>query len=117
MPANGNPDDLQQRLEEFVTFRHERLRGDEKGEAQVFLDRLFKALGYAGVFAVFTYIAPMLTRISGFGESAVSPILLIFGSGLVIGNLVGGRLADRNLLATIFTGYCQKNNRYAKLAK
>ncbi|TGV73406.1 MFS transporter, partial [Mesorhizobium sp. M2D.F.Ca.ET.145.01.1.1] len=32
-------------------------------------------LGYAGVFAVFTYIAPLLTEISGFGEAAVSPIL------------------------------------------
>ncbi len=46
--------------------------------------------GYAGVFAVFTYIAPMLTRISGFSEAAVSPILLVFGGGLVVGNLVGG---------------------------
>jgi DHA1 family inner membrane transport protein len=70
--------------------------------APVLLGLMTTVLGYAGVFAVFTYIAPMLTRISGFGESAVSPILLIFGSGLVIGNLVGGRLADRNLLATIF---------------
>jgi MFS transporter, DHA1 family, inner membrane transport protein len=59
------------------------------------------ALGYAGVFAVFTYIAPLLTRISGFDEAAVSPILLVFGGGLVIGNLVGGKLADRNLLATV----------------
>ncbi|WP_315745268.1 MULTISPECIES: MFS transporter [unclassified Bradyrhizobium] len=59
-------------------------------------------LGYAGVFAVFTYIAPMLTRISGFSENAVSPILLVFGGGLVIGNLVGGRLADRSLVPTVF---------------
>ncbi len=59
-------------------------------------------LGYAGVFAVFTYIAPMLTRISGFSENAVSPILLVFGGGLVIGNLAGGRLADRSLVPTVF---------------
>lgn len=58
-------------------------------------------LGYAGVFAVFTYIAPMLTRISGFPEAAVSPILLLFGGGLVLGNLLGGRLADRNLTASV----------------
>lgn len=58
-------------------------------------------LGYAGVFAVFTYIAPMLTRISGFPEAAVSPILLLFGGGLVLGNLLGGQLADRNLNASV----------------
>ncbi|GGC82025.1 MFS transporter [Chelatococcus reniformis] len=59
-------------------------------------------LGFAGVFVVFTYIAPALTRITGFAEGAVSPILLIFGGGLIVGNLIGGRLADRNLVATIF---------------
>jgi DHA1 family inner membrane transport protein len=47
------------------------------------------------VFAVFTYIAPILTRIAGFSEAAVSPILLVFGGGLVIGNIIGGRLTDR----------------------
>lgn len=59
-------------------------------------------LGYAGVFAVFTYIAPMLTLISGFSEAAVSPILLVFGGGLVAGNLLGGKLADRSLVPTVF---------------
>ncbi len=68
----------------------------------VLLGLVTTVLGYAGVFAVFTYIAPMLTRITGFEAAAVSPILLVFGGGLVIGNLVGGRLADRNLLATVF---------------
>lgn len=68
----------------------------------VLLCLLTTVLGYAGVFAVFTYIAPLLTRISGFAESAVSPILLVFGGGLVVGNLVGGRFADRNLMATVF---------------
>lgn len=58
-------------------------------------------LGYAGVFTVFTYIAPLLTGIGGFEDSAVSPILVAFGCGLVAGNLVGGRLADRNLIGAI----------------
>jgi DHA1 family inner membrane transport protein len=58
-------------------------------------------LGYAGVFAVFTYIAPLLTEIAGFGEGAVSPILLVFGGGLIAGNILGGRLADRNLRMTV----------------
>ncbi|MEQ8967725.1 MAG: MFS transporter [Azospirillaceae bacterium] len=58
-------------------------------------------LGYAGVFTVFTYISPILTRIAGFPDSAVSPILLVFGGGLVVGNLVGGRLADWRLRTTV----------------
>ncbi|OAI26379.1 arabinose transporter permease [Methylosinus sp. R-45379] len=70
--------------------------------APVLLGLATTALGYAGVFAVFTYIAPMLTRISGFSEVAVSPILLVFGGGLVAGNLLGGKLADRWLVPTVF---------------
>src|SRR5258708_12272147 len=54
-------------------------------------------LGFAGLFTVFTYIQPILTRIRGFSEAAVSPILLVFGAGLSIGNIAGGRLADRGL--------------------
>lgn len=54
-------------------------------------------LGFAAVFVVFTFIAPILTQVSGFAEAAVSPVLLLFGAGLVVGNLLGGRLADRNL--------------------
>lgn len=67
----------------------------------VLLGLLTTVLGYAGVFAVFTYIAPLLTEIGGFADSAVSPILLVFGGGLVAGNLLGGRLADRNLIRAI----------------
>jgi DHA1 family inner membrane transport protein len=68
---------------------------------QVLLGLAATVLGYAGVFAVFTYIQPMLTRISGFSENAVSPILLVFGVGMIVGNLVGGKLADRRLLPTL----------------
>lgn len=63
----------------------------------VLLGFLTTVLGFAGVFALFTYIAPLLTKVSGFAESAVSPILLVFGGGLVLGNLLGGKLADIRL--------------------
>jgi len=66
--------------------------------APVLLGLATTVLGFAGVFAVFTYIAPLLTRVSGFADSAVSPILLVFGGGLMAGNLIGGRLADRRLV-------------------
>jgi MFS transporter, DHA1 family, inner membrane transport protein len=71
-------------------------------QAPVLLGLLMTVLGFAGVFAVFTYIAPMLTEIAGFAPRAVSPILLIFGGGLVVGNLLGGRFADHHLRATVF---------------
>ena len=67
----------------------------------VLLGLLTTVLGYAGVFAVFTYIAPLLTQGVGFKATAVSPILLVFGAGLVGGNLLGGRLADRHLVPTV----------------
>ena len=67
------------------------------GRPQVLVGLAVTVLGYAGVFTVFTYIAPVLTQVTGFSDTAVSPILLVFGGGLILGNLVGGRLADRNL--------------------
>jgi DHA1 family inner membrane transport protein len=62
---------------------------------QVLLGLAMTVLGFAGVFTVFTYIQPLLTRVTGVSEPAVSPILLLFGGGLALGNLLGGRLADR----------------------
>ena len=64
---------------------------------QVLLGLLMTVLGFGGVFAVFTYIQPILTEISGFPISAISPILLVFGGGLVAGNFLGGKAADRAL--------------------
>jgi DHA1 family inner membrane transport protein len=74
---------------------------------QVLLGLLMTVLQSAGAFAVITYIQPLLTQVTGFGEGAVSPILLLFGAGMIVGNLAGGKLADRfgnrALLATLFT--------------
>lgn len=64
---------------------------------QVLLSLLLTVLGFSGVFAVFTYIAPILTDISGLAEKSLSPILLLFGAGLVAGNVIGGKWADKNL--------------------
>lgn len=68
---------------------------------QVLLGLLMTVLGFAGVFTVFTYIQPMLTRVTGFSDSAVSPILLVFGVGLIAGNLLGGRFADKKLVPAV----------------
>ncbi|MBZ9658971.1 MFS transporter [Mesorhizobium sp. ESP-6-4] len=71
------------------------------GRRPVLLGLLTTVLSWVGVFAAFTYLAPILTRVTGFSEAAVSPILLVFGGGLVAGNLLGGRLADRHLVPTV----------------
>jgi len=64
---------------------------------QVQLGLAMTVLGFAGLFTVFTYIQPILTRLTGFSDQAVSPILLVFGAGLSLGNLAGGRFADRSM--------------------
>jgi len=60
-------------------------------------------LGFGGVFAAITYIAPMMTHVAGFTDSAVTWLLVLFGVGMVIGNLVGGRFADRALMPMLYT--------------
>jgi DHA1 family inner membrane transport protein len=71
------------------------------GRPQVLLGFLMTVLGFGGVFAAFTYIAPILTQLAGFSDAAVSPILLLFGVGLVVGNTLGGKFADRRLMPTL----------------
>ncbi|MDF7660665.1 MFS transporter [Erwiniaceae bacterium L1_54_6] len=53
------------------------------------------ALGYGGVFTAFTFLAPMMQSLAGFSPSAVSIILLGYGIAVAIGNIWGGKLADR----------------------
>ncbi|WP_313253570.1 MFS transporter [Stenotrophomonas sp.] len=53
------------------------------------------ALGYGGTFLSFTYLASILQEVSGFSANAVSLVLLVYGVSVAIGNLWGGRLADR----------------------
>lgn len=69
--------------------------------APVLLGLVTTVLGFAGVFVIYTYIAPLLTEVTGFADSAVSPILLMFGVGMLIGNRLGGRLADRRLIPAL----------------
>jgi DHA1 family inner membrane transport protein len=68
---------------------------------QVLLGLAMTVLGFAGVFVVFTYIQPLLTQVTGLPESAVSPILLVFGGGLAVGNILGGKLADRATMPAV----------------
>jgi DHA1 family inner membrane transport protein len=63
---------------------------------QVWLTLAATALGYGGMFGAFSYIAYTFTVVGGFSTTDVAWLLVVYGSGLVIGNLVGGRAADRN---------------------
>jgi MFS transporter, DHA1 family, inner membrane transport protein len=69
---------------------------------QVWLALAMTALGFAGVFASFTYIAPMMTEVAGFSSGAVTWLLVLFGAGLFAGNLLGGKAADRKLMPSLY---------------
>jgi len=69
--------------------------------AQVWLSLSVTILGYGGMFGAFTYIAYTLTEVSGFSSTTVPWLLIVFGVGLFIGNLVGGKAADRALDKTL----------------
>ncbi|MGW2307361.1 MFS transporter [Actinomadura luteofluorescens] len=71
--------------------------------AQVVLAMAMTVLGFGGVFAAITYIAPMMTEVGGFAESSVTWLLVVFGLGMVAGNLIGGRFADRRLMPMLYT--------------
>ncbi|SDF59723.1 MFS transporter, DHA1 family, arabinose polymer transporter [Fontibacillus panacisegetis] len=66
---------------------------------------LIGALGNTSLFAVFTYIAPLLQQITGFAEHSVTWILIIFGFGVTIGNIIGGKLADWKLMPSLIGLY------------
>ncbi|WP_329454954.1 MFS transporter [Streptomyces sp. NBC_01497] len=70
---------------------------------QVLLAMAMTVLGFGGVFAAVTYIAPMMTHVAGYAESSVTWLLVLFGLGMVAGNLVGGRFADRRLMPMLYT--------------
>jgi DHA1 family inner membrane transport protein len=53
------------------------------------------------MFTLFTYITPLLEEVTGLTPHGVTGALLVMGIGLTVGNLIGGRLADRNLLSTV----------------
>ncbi|WP_369369888.1 MFS transporter [Promicromonospora sp. Populi] len=70
---------------------------------QVWLSLAVTVFGFGGMFGAFTYIAFTLTEVSGFASSTVPWLLMLFGAGLFVGNLVGGKAADRNLGTTLLT--------------
>ena len=74
---------------------------DALRRGQVWLTLGIGAIGFGGMFSVFSYIKPTLTEVAGLPLGGVPFVLALFGVGMVTGNLVGSRLADKNLMRTI----------------
>ena len=84
---------------EGVRLRHELAAFRD---VQVLLAMAMTVLGFGGVFAAITYITPMMTETAGFADSSVTWLLVLFGVGMVAGNLVGGKFADRHLMPMLY---------------
>ncbi|MGX8905772.1 MFS transporter [Streptomyces netropsis] len=72
------------------------------GDRQVLLGLLTAVFGFAGVFAVYSYLASMMTEVTGFSETSVTLVLALFGIGMTLGALVAGPLTDRALRPTLY---------------
>lgn len=91
VPATGSPGGSSLRAE-LGSFR----RG------QVWLVLAVVMFGLGGIFACFSYITPMMTHVAGYSPTTVTLLLALFGVGMTVGNFLGGRLADRSQLPTLY---------------
>ncbi|WP_435743979.1 MFS transporter [Microbacterium sp. PMB16] len=74
------------------------------------------AIGFGGFFAVYSYIAPLVTEVAGSPEWVVPIVLVLMGIGMTAGNLVGGHLADIDLRRTLLIGLAAMAGVFALLA-
>jgi DHA1 family inner membrane transport protein len=94
-------------LNKFVPHQEEQPVSSARQElgalrrGQVWFTLGIGAIGFGGLFAVFSYIAPTLTQVTGLGESWVPIALAVMGAGMIVGNIAGGWLADRALVKSI----------------
>lgn len=91
LPANGTSETPVDFKAELKVIR----------QPHVLLAMLITMLTFASVFALFTYIAPILLETTKTPQSWITVTLLIIGVGSVIGNLWGGKLADRSILSAL----------------
>jgi DHA1 family inner membrane transport protein len=74
------------------------------GHRQVILGLLTAVFGFGGVFAVYSYLASIMTEVTGLADSSVTVVLALFGIGMTLGALVAGPLTDRALRPTLYGG-------------
>ena len=74
------------------------------GNPQVLLALLAGAIGFGGIFSMYTYIAPTVTEVAGLPASRVPVYLLVFGLGMVVGTSLAGRMADWSVMRSLLIG-------------
>jgi DHA1 family inner membrane transport protein len=72
------------------------------GRLQVWFALLIGAVGFGGLFAVYTYVAPLVIEVTGLPAAAVPLVLVVVGLGMTAGNFVGGAFADRSVRRTMY---------------
>lgn len=91
----------------FLPTRHDEEKLDMRSElvalqgAGLWLSLGMTALFSASVFALFTYVAPLLGEVTGVSPRGVTWTLVLIGLGLTLGNIIGGKLADKSLANTL----------------
>lgn len=71
-------------------------------DIQVIIAMGITVLGPAAFFTSITYIAPMMTNLTGLSDNGITGIMFLFGLGLFIGNILGGKLADKALMPLLY---------------
>jgi len=69
---------------------------------QVWLAILVGIVGFGGFFATYTYIAHTMTSVAGLPAAWLPLVVALYGVGMVVGNIVGGRIADKSVMGTIY---------------
>ncbi len=91
----------------FLPTNREEMKLDMRAElaslrgAGIWLSLSMTALFSASMFTLFTYVAPLLGEVTGVSPNGVTWTLLLIGLGLTVGNVIGGKLADSRLSATL----------------
>ncbi|MFJ9542224.1 MFS transporter [Streptomyces sp. NPDC101225] len=82
-------------------IRHE-LRA--MGNRQVAIGLATAVVGFGGFFAVYSYLVPMLTHLTGISDTSTTLVLALYGVGMTLGTLIAGPLTDRALRPTMYAG-------------
>lgn len=79
------------------------MRSEIKGlkNKRLWVGIMLAVVGFSGMFALYSYIAPVSTEVTGFSESVLPWVVGLFGAGMVVGNFVGGWAADKSVLGTV----------------
>lgn len=74
------------------------------GNRQVLIGLATAVVGFGGFFAVYSYLVPMLTNVTGISDSSTTLVLALYGVGMTLGTLIAGPLTDRALRPTLYAG-------------